>query len=52
LKPPLPYEKALKKPVATPSFSDILTFPFHLAKRRLNRANGSIRVELTRLVAP
>jgi hypothetical protein len=32
--------KFAQKPVATAQFSDILTFPFHPANRRLIRANG------------
>jgi hypothetical protein len=44
--------KFTQKPVATPHFSGILIFPFHLVNRRLNRANGSLRIELMRLVAP
>jgi hypothetical protein len=48
---PLWNPNPFQKPVAMPRFSDILMVPFHPVNRRLNRANGSIRVELTRLVA-
>jgi hypothetical protein len=44
--------KYLQNPVATPLSFGILMLPFHPANYRLNRENGSIRIELMRLVAP
>jgi len=48
---PARHPNLFKKPVAMPRFSDIFVIPFHPANCRLNRANGSLRIELMRPAA-